>query len=346
MNYLVRSMNGHTNVLLIVTLASRTPQAKPFNKENENRTYEHISLLCEKEGVNLYVSHFANTINSTAVLSWIFRNGAWNMVELPASEITVSYADLPQNFPEANELRNLLFNHGALFINDLQMSDILTDKMLTYKLLPDFIPPTFDTSEPDLSARLSAASNHPDLRTDKVIIKPRYGERGKGIEVIDLSEVDSVRVRNMKDYIVQPLIESQIGIPELNIKGRHDLRMLLHNNRIVQFYVRTPVNGSFISNKGHGGKLIYYGLEELPHRFRSLAAIIDKRLSQYIPRFYSIDIGVGQSNKIWIYELNTMPGIVWEEEDELDVQKNKDMHVVLTKLLSEATQMISIASPR
>ena len=55
-------MNGHPNVLLIVTLASQTPQAKPFNKENENATYEHISQLCEQQAINLFIAHFANTV--------------------------------------------------------------------------------------------------------------------------------------------------------------------------------------------------------------------------------------------------------------------------------------------
>ncbi len=333
-------MNGHTNVLLIVTLAAQTPQAKPFQKENENATYEHISGLCEKEGISLYISHFANAINDSAVLAWRLLHGTWNLVELPASKITVSYADLPQNFAEANVLRDLLIKQGVFCVNNLRMSDTLTDKVMTYDLLPDFIPPTFDTSIPNLGTQLLAASNHPDLRTDKIILKPRYGERGKGIEVIDFSEVDSARVQKMEGYIVQPLMESNIGIPELNIEGRHDLRMLMHNNKIVQFFVRTPIGNSFVSNKGHGGKFIYFELEELPPRFRDLASIVDKRLSKYTPRFYSIDIGVGRSNKIWIYELNTMPGIVWEENDERDIQKNKDLHEVVMQILIDARQEV------
>ena len=311
MNDLTKYLDGHTNVLLIVTLAAQTPQAKPFNKENENATYEHISSLCAKKGINLYISHFANNINDYAVLSWRFQNGTWNIVELPASEISVSYADLPQNFPEANELRNLLIRQGVFCINNLQMSDTLTDKMLTYVLLPDFVPPTFDTSMSNLGNRLLAASSHPDLRTDKIILKPRYGERGKGIEVIDFLEVDSARVRNMDGYIVQPLMDSDIGIPELGISGRHDLRMLIYNGEIMDFFIRVAPENNFICNQSHGGRISYFQLHELPERFKKVAQEVDQSLNQYMPRYYSVDVGVGRSGKLWVYELNTMPGVVW-----------------------------------
>ncbi len=311
MNHSNNFADRHVNVLLIVTLASQTPQAKPFYKENENATYEHISLLCEQKGINLFVAHFANTVNGSAVLSWGFRDGVWNMVELPASEIAVSYADLPQNFPEANELRNLLIRNRVFCINNLQMSDTLTDKMLTYVFLPDYIPPTFDTSMPNLSTLLLAASNHSDLRTDKIILKPRYGERGKGIEVIDFLEVDSARVRNMKDYIVQPLMDSDSGIPELGISGRHDLRMLIYNGEIMDFFIRVAPGNNFICNQSHGGRISYFQLHDLPERFRTIAHQVDQSLSHFMPRYYSVDVGVGQSGKLWVYELNTMPGVVW-----------------------------------
>ena len=328
-----KDINGRHKVLLVVTLASRSEQAKPFSKENENGTYEHVSQLCEQEGIDLYVAHFANAINDSSVLSWCFKDGVWNMVELSASEIAVSYADLPQNFSDANELRNLLERHGVFFINDLQMSDALTDKVLTYELLPDFIPPTFDTSLPDLSARLKEASSHPDLRTDKIILKPRYGERGKGIEVIDFTEVDSTRVRNMEDYIVQPLMESDSGIPELGIPGRHDLRMLIYNGEIMDFFIRVAPTDTFICNQSHGGKISYFQLHELPEQFRGIAHEADQALRDYMPRYYSVDVGIGRSGKIWVYELNTMPGVVWNA-DATDKKRYVGMHKCIVEAIA------------
>ncbi|MCB0836045.1 MAG: hypothetical protein KDD99_05220, partial [Bacteroidetes bacterium] len=338
-------LNGksHVNALLIVTLAHQDKQPQPFQKHNENDTYAHLSELCNQANINLYITHFANAINDSMVLSWRFENGEWKMLELPASEITISYADLPQNFPSANVLRNLLIKNGVIFINHLNMSDSLTDKVLTYQLFPNSIPPTFDTSLPDLSERLLNVSTHPDLRTDKIILKPRYGERGKGIEVIELAEVDSDRVAQMEDYIIQPIMESDSGIPELGIEGRHDLRMLVYNGEIKDCFVRVPQKDNFICNQSHGGRLIYININDIPEKIRGIAGEIDKALSHYSPRYYSIDIGVGRSGKIWVYELNTMPGVVWNA-DASDKEKYFPMHKTIVNAIESAAVRAGVMS--
>lgn len=332
----IKQMRGDIpNVLLIVTLASRSYQQKPFERQNENDTYVHISKLCEEAGLNLYVTHFANAKEDDLILSWTFKNGEWTAIEVLASDIVIAYADLPQNFPEANELRHLLIKHGVQFINTLQMSDCLTDKILTYDLLPNMIPPTFETDLPDLSARLQQASTHPDLRTDKIILKPRYGERGKGIEVIHFADLESNHVKNMDGYIVQPLMESNVGIPELGIEGRHDLRILIYNGEIKDFFIRVAATDSFICNQSHGGQISYFQPEELPERFRETAQQVDALLSHYTPRYYSVDVGVGRSGKIWVYELNTMPGVVWNA-DASDKFRYVGMHKTIVNAMNLA----------
>lgn len=334
MNHLFSSKNEPINVLAITTITSRLRQEKPFNRDNENDTYAHISTLCEAEGYRLYVAHYANVINTDSVFCWKFENEVWELVELPVSEIRVSYADLPQNFPEANELRNLLERNEVFCINNLEMSDCLTDKVLTYELLPDFIPPTFDTSTPNLGDCMKAAANHPDFLTDKAILKPRYGERGKGIEVINFSELDTERVTNMEGFIVQPLMESDSGIPELGIPGRHDLRMLIYNGEVMEFFVRVAPSDVYICNQSHGGTIAYFKLEELPQRFRAIAHEVDQQISHYMPRFYSVDIGVSRSGKIWVYELNTMPGVVWNATAS-DKMRYVGMHKTIVKAIKQ-----------
>ena len=56
---------------------------------------------------------------------------------------------------------------------------------------------------------------------------------------------------------------------------------------------------------------VYFDVEQVPERLLDFASRVDARLLDYGDRVYSLDIGIGQSGKIWIYELNTMPGVVW-----------------------------------
>lgn len=321
------------NVLLIVTIASRSRQMLPFHFDNENNSYAHLCSLCAAAGMNLYITHYDNVLPGSSVFSWIYQNDTWKLKNLDLSQVSLSYADLPPNEEKANVLRHILKKYHVRIVNDLQMSDCLTDKVLTYKMLSEFIPPTLDSNDPDVAIRLQEMPIHPDLSLEKLFLKPRFGERGKGIEIIDFSELVSASVLKKRQYIVQPLLESDAGIPELNIPGRHDLRLLLYNGEIIQFFARLPALHSYVSNKSHGGKLFYYDLHQLPEKFQALALRVDTRLQHYGPRFYSIDVGVGRSGKLWIYELNTMPGIVWEEGDVNDQTKNIEVHQVITEML-------------
>ena len=84
----------------------------------------------------------------------------------------------------------------------------------------------------------------------------------------------------MEGYIVQPLMESDSGIPELGIPGRHDLRMLIYNGKIMDFFVRVAPFDNFICNQSHGGTIAYFQLNELPKQFRAIAQEIGQRIEQ------------------------------------------------------------------
>lgn len=328
-----------SNVLLIVTIASRSRQPTPFDAVNTNAAYAHLSSLCAEANMNLYITHFDNILPDSTIFSWIYRENCWEMEELPISQLALSYADLPPNETNANRLRAMLIEHDVTIVNDLWVSDCLTDKVRTYELLPELIPATVDVADAEGMARLRELSTHPDLSLEKLILKPRFGERGKGIEVIDFSDLGSERVRQQREYIVQPFLESDTGIPELDVQGRHDLRMLVDNGEIIQLFVRVPAPNSHISSYAAGGKIRHFAVEQLPEKFRKVALAVDERLSHFVPRLYSVDVGLGRSGKIWIYELNTMPGIVWEEEHIADKPKYIRVHKAIADMLKSCDKV-------
>lgn len=331
-----------SNVLLIVTIASRSQQRAPFDSANTNDAYAHLCSLCAEANMNLYITHFDNILPDSTIFSWIYRDTAWELEELPISQFSLSYADLPPNETNANRLREMLIAHDVTIVNDLWISDALTDKVRTYELFPELIPATVDVADAVGMARLRELSTHPDLSLEKLILKPRFGERGKGIEVIDFSDLTSTRVLNKQDYIIQPFLESDAGIPELNIQGRHDLRMLVNNGEIIQLFVRVPAPNSHISSYAAGGKIQHFEVAQLPEKFREVALAVDERLNHFVPRLYSVDVGFGRSGKIWIYELNTMPGIVWEEEHMADKPKYIRVHKAITNML-KSCKKVSVA---
>lgn len=342
------------NALLIATIVRCSPHPLPLARREENESYGHLATLCADRGIDLHLAHYDNLSNDlsndlsnnacseASALAWAWRAGSWQLVDLPLAEVSLCYADLPPNLLGANAFRHAIEAHPISVVNALRLSDLLTDKLATHTFFENHIPLTVSADGPDLVGRLQSARLHPDLSTEKLFLKPRYGERGRGISVTDLDELAAYPASAETDYILQAFLETGSGIPELGIDERHDLRLILCNGEIVLAFVRMPAAGSYVSNCSQGGREVPIDVEQLPARVRRFAFDIDAQLDPFGSRLYSLDLGIGRSGKIWIYELNTMPGIVWDD----DLPENKPLHRSMHHILAAWLAAVSLEAPR
>ena len=332
---------GRRGVLLIATIVRRAPHALPLAEEAQNASYAHLAALCARRGIDLYLTHHDNLAGATRALAWAWRDGAWQCEGVPLSEMALCYADLPENFSGARDFRRALAVHPITLVNDLRLSDLLTDKLATYQRFPDHVPPTWIADEPGLDDRLRGLRLHHDLDVDRIVLKPRYGERGRGIFVIEADHLLTHPALGSSNYVAQAFLETGSGIPALGLRGRHDLRLIVRHGEIVLAFARLPAAGSYIANCSAGGHEIPLDVADLPVDAVRLAAAVDARLSAFGPRLYSLDLGVGQSGKFWIYELNTMPGIVWDEA----LPVNKAMHATMHQIVADWLDAASRPTP-
>lgn len=307
--------------LLVATIVHRSRHTEPFAHRDENASYQHFAALCADRGLDLHVTHFDNPSASTSTFAWAWR-GAWELVDLPLDEVTLCYADLPPNLDRAVAFRAALEARPIQIVNTPQLGDLLTDKLATFSHFADHVPATWNANAPDLADRLRTAQLHADLSTEKLVLKPRFGERGRGIVTTDLDGLAAYSASELDDYIVQAFLETRSGIPGLGIRKRHDVRLILRDGAILLAFARLPAPGSFVSNTSQGGHELPLVVEALPSHVTRFAGEVDDRLRHFGTRFYSLDIGIGRSGKIWIFELNTMPGIVWSK----DLPKNQPLH--------------------
>ncbi|MEM7588022.1 MAG: hypothetical protein AAF560_31830, partial [Acidobacteriota bacterium] len=288
---------GRQNALLIATIVRRSPDSLPFASREENASYGHLAMLCAERGIDLHVTHFENLSGSARAFAWAWRWGSWKLVDLPLAELSLCYADLPQNYAAADAFRQALEAHPITLVNALPMSDLLTDKLATYRQFAAHVPLTWSADTPDLVDRLRAVQPHPDLSVDTLILKPRFGERGRGIHITDLESLASHPAGRYRDTIVQAFLETSSGIPELGIRERHDLRLILRDGEIVLAFARKPAESSDVRKCSQGGRELPLAVADLPWRVTRFAAEIDARLSRFGPRLYSLDLGVGRSGK-------------------------------------------------
>jgi glutathione synthase/RimK-type ligase-like ATP-grasp enzyme len=111
-------------------------------------------------------------------------------------------------------------------------------------------------------------------------------------------------------YIAQEFVETKGGISGIT-KSRHDLRVVIINNKIVWSHVRIPKEGNLKANVsgGNGGELCEVEVSKLPKSVVEICDVVSKDFyKKYDNPIYSLDFGFDESGKPYIFEINDQIG--------------------------------------
>ncbi|MFB6182570.1 MAG: RimK family alpha-L-glutamate ligase, partial [Candidatus Nanohaloarchaea archaeon] len=148
----------------------------------------------------------------------------------------------------------------------------------------------------------------------KILLKPRYDFGGRGIEVYsDIEDVDRFD-KGDENLLVQRFIDSSKGIPEMDIEGLHDLRIIFVSDEPVLSYVRQPKNG-YISNENLGGSINYVEIEDIPEKAFEVTEVVKDCFDEYKPNLYTVDLIFDNGGEAHILELNSKPGTGFHSEE-------------------------------
>ncbi|MBI2578878.1 MAG: ATP-grasp domain-containing protein [Candidatus Aenigmarchaeota archaeon] len=261
---------------------------KPFNDRSTFKAYRKFSEVAKKIGVKVVV----------AKPEWYNRGKfllCWNLLEKRKEKsVPVNFVFdrvLSFNRKHHDFMRNLRkkFKKVLLMMNDPFIEDLCNDKYLTHKLFRRYVPKT--------SISLKGLKK---IKNRLAVVKPRFGAGGAGVKVME-----KYRLRKLKkDYIVQEFVDTSAGIKGV-YKGIHDLRLLVLNGKILDFYLRVPRKG-LISNISLGGRLVR--IRKIPKKVMRIANYVDSKFNKFVPRLYSIDFLIDKKQRPWIIELNSHPG--------------------------------------
>jgi glutathione synthase/RimK-type ligase-like ATP-grasp enzyme len=202
------------------------------------------------------------------------------------------------------------------FYNNLQLSELFNNKWLTYKKFPLFSPKTV------LIKKESDLTKIKSLNSKKLIFKPLSGFGGRGIKIYSKNKWSPIEF----PFIAQELINAEKGIEGI-VKGPHDMRIMLINDKIFHSFVRIPMKGKLIANLAQGGKIKLVDLDQLPQSALRIVDYVSKELKKIKKKFYSIDLIFDDNGKAWIIEMNSRPGIALAKE-ELKVRKRYYDHLI------------------
>ncbi|MEK6934974.1 MAG: ATP-grasp domain-containing protein [Nanoarchaeota archaeon] len=271
----------------------------PFAKKRRNETFAIMSQLAEKCDLNLFISRhdFYNKRTRCLKKAWEYKDNRWQITKKNKVGLCY-YHGLTKNINL--EVRKISKRINLPILNNLELERICDDKFLTHNIFPDLVPKTFLVNDHFEMHRLLHF-----IKTEKIVLKPRDGSFGRNVLVIRKRDLTNGIKRNT---IIQEFIDSRNFF---DIKRPKDMRLVIINGKVDHAYLRIARPGSYVANMIVGAKKIYLSRDSIPSSVIRRAKVVDKLFEHYGPRVYTTDFIIDQSNKPWLVELNSKPGMLF-----------------------------------
>lgn len=273
------------------------------------------------------------------------ESAGWQTISLPFPDVIYDRGLFPQGEPrkEAAAARKILRHYpGLKLFNPAFFGKWKTHRLLSkHEIIYRHLPETRLFASPGDVGELLA-------RYGTVYLKPSGGSSGRGIVQLTLTSqnyiVNQWVAKQVKSLCITEHAELERLLRELAGSRKYivqqglrlaksggnpfDIRALVQKNNQGRWFctgmaVRVAGPGSFISNIHAGGRAARIS-EVLPkvfpaqhaagkiiHDIRSLCSLIASWVSaEYNPLFgeIAVDLGIDESGKVWIIELNAVPG--------------------------------------
>jgi len=242
---------------------------------------------------------------------WLFTNGIFERLK---KEVKM---DLVFDWVGDLEFPPKEFD-GLRVVNTRKFKELTCDKWAAYKILEEYMPKTLWVG-PSISLRVNRENLLDKISTENIVLKPYNGLRGKGIFIGSKDKFKEFKPeKEDTKFILQEFVDTSNGIPGIT-PGKHDLRIVVVNGKVVWCHVRVPALGTFLANAAQGGNLTEVDYEAVPESVKKIVRAISKKLyDEYDNPVFSLDFGINEKGIPLIFEINDQIGFPkWE-------MKNRD----------------------
>ncbi len=271
--------------------------------------YLRLLELFQNEGWNAYVLT-RKTYISDGVFDgvWKYNDGKFIKVDEKTKIDLVYDRSAGVKFPVKGD-------ESLIWVNNKDFKVLALDKWTAYNAIGEYMPQTFMiNSEDEIPDAIEK------IKTDIVVLKPFNGLKGIGIYIGGKEGAKDFKFNEKyKPYIAQEFVDTSNGIPNIT-PGRHDLRIVIVNGRVVWCHVRVPIKESFLANAAQGGNLTEVDYDLVPESVKTIVRKISTAFSkEYDNPIYSLDFGIDIDGTPKIFEINDQIGFPkWE-------MKNRDI---------------------
>ncbi len=293
---------------------SNWQKAKPFANKDYQYSYEYFYDLCQKNNIQMYRASYQwyDYKKHFFKYAWIFegKGGKWKKVTNIKPDIIYDKTKARREVYYKKEL----IRKKYLFLNDLEFTQLIDDKLTTSLLFPKWSKKNWLVKNlTDLKHFL------PNIKTSLVVLKPLTESGGKGIQI--LKKTETLKKAHIdQPYLLQEFIDSSHGVPNVS-SHIHDLRLVFINDKNIYAYIREPAQGSYLANLAQGGKLIIVPKNKLPQSLNPIIKQVNETFKTFFPRIFAVDFMFDKKKRPWIVEFNSMPGLYFTPEEKSSMFK-------------------------
>ncbi len=283
------------SIIIILYTGDDWKSRQPYYDHRKATAYEHFYTEAVEYGFEVRRASVRWFNGKAFTKSWGFVDGQWKKIR---GHVVPSIVMDKSTFQYEEIGRIMRINEVFMTINPWELDLLATDKLLTASAFSGMTMPTFlvrRRSDLDRAAEL--------IDTDELIIKPRLGLGGEGIQIVQRNEFDSVEFDGLT--IAQPMMDSSGGVPGL-FKGVHDFRVICTGDTPVMSYIRIPPEGERLANISLGATVQMVPVDEIPDAVHPLLERVFHRLSVFPRKIFSADF-LFHDGKPYLIEINTKP---------------------------------------
>lgn len=284
--------------------------ADPFEPLGEKRpVYEDFMERCEKAGLEPFV-----VTTKTYEGSGLFK-GYWKVTGRRKIEFHNQTVKVDVAYDRSGGLKFPPEDDNLRVVDNREFKILCWNKWKAYQAIGQYMPRTWWVGERKNLEKVLGES-----KLSFVVLKPYDGLKGMGVFIGTSKDALDFKFLDTKpNYILQEFVETSGGIAGLT-PGRHDLRVVIINGKIVWSHIRTPLRGTYKANVARGGHLREITIKDIPGTVRKSALEIAKDFTErYDKPVFSLDFGIGQDGSPKVFEVNDQIGFPREFMQSKDV---------------------------
>ncbi|MDA1079522.1 MAG: ATP-grasp domain-containing protein [bacterium] len=277
----------------------------PLSKQIYFEAYAEILEELENQGVTAVIVRADSYLNSGVFSKYTVWNKQKSEYQMVNRKILV---DLIWNRDSENTIPKI---SDCAILNDQEFDDICRDKLKSYKLFSNISAPTFL-----IHAYASLADTLLKIKTELVVLKPRFGEGSYGVHVLKKNEVTRNLYNSWKNIIVQEFLDSSCGIQGL-VVGLHEINIWVVNSKFAGARIKQPLKENLISSAAGASAGTVRGIhqEQIPDDLWEKVLEIDKKVSKYSPRLFRADFVYTKQSEFKLIEINSRPGVMHAKKE-------------------------------